>query len=85
MSRTSAPKRRSIFLILHHPLTNFEIQKYYQELRKFNGVYLRDNSRKIKVLAYVLNFHEYESADSQLIALYVNCNKLKRSYTKKIS
>ena len=26
-----------------HPLTNFEIQKYYQNGRKFNGLYSRKN------------------------------------------
>ena len=26
-----------------HPLTNFEIQKYYQNEPRFNGVYSRDN------------------------------------------
>ena len=31
------------FLILPHPLTNFEIQKYYQNEPRFNGVYSRDN------------------------------------------
>ena len=25
-----------------HPLTNFEIQKYYQNKPRFNGVYSRD-------------------------------------------
>ena len=31
-----------------HPLTNFEIQKYYQNEPRFNGVYSRDNLTKIK-------------------------------------
>ena len=31
-----------------YPLTNFEIQKYYQTEPKFNGVYLRNNLPKIK-------------------------------------
>ena len=29
-----------------HPLTNFEIQKYYQNEPAFNGVYSRDNLPK---------------------------------------
>ena len=37
-----------------HPLTNFEIQKYYQNESRFNGVYSRDNlSKNIKDEAYV--------------------------------
>ena len=32
-----------------HPLTNFEIQKYYENEQKFNGVFSRDNlPQKIK-------------------------------------
>ena len=36
-----------------HPLTKFEIQKYYQKEPKFNGVYSRNNLPKIKNGAYV--------------------------------
>ena len=31
-----------------HPLTNLEIQKYYQNEPRFNEVYSRDNLPKIK-------------------------------------
>ena len=31
------------FLIPPYPLTNFEIQMYYQNEPRFNGVYSRDN------------------------------------------
>ena len=31
------------FLILPHPLTNFEIQKYYKNEPRFNGVFSRNN------------------------------------------
>ena len=44
-----------------HPLTNFEIQKYYQKEPKFYGVYLRNNLPKIKNGAYVINLDDYES------------------------
>ena len=40
------------------PLTNFEIQKYYQNETRFNGVYSRDNLSKIKDGAYVINLVE---------------------------
>ena len=29
--------------MLPHPLTNFEIQKYYENEPRFNGTYSRDN------------------------------------------
>ena len=38
-----------------HPLTNFEIQKYYQNEPRFNGVYSGDNLTKIKDGVYVIN------------------------------
>ena len=44
-----------------HPLTNFEIQKYYQNEPRFNGVYSRHNLSKIKDGAYVVNLDEYSS------------------------
>ena len=50
-----------------HPLTNFEIQKYYQNEPRFNGVYSRDNLRKIKDKAYITNLDEY--SDMELIGL----------------
>ena len=42
-----------------HPITNFEIQKYYQNDPRFNGVYSRDNLHRIKYEAYVINLDEY--------------------------
>ena len=34
------------FLMLPHPLTTFEIQKYYENEPRFNGVYSRNNLPK---------------------------------------
>ena len=34
------------FLIPPQPLTNFEMQKYYQNEPKFNGAYSRNNLSK---------------------------------------
>ena len=34
------------FLMPPHPLTNFEIQKYYDNESTFNGVFSRDNLPK---------------------------------------
>ena len=43
-----------------HPLTNFEIQKYYQNEPRFNGVYSRNNlPKRIKDGTYVRNLDEY--------------------------
>ena len=37
-----------------YPLTNFEMQKCYQNEPKCNGVYSRNNLPKIKDSAYVI-------------------------------
>ena len=55
-----------------HPLTNFEIQKYYQNQARFNGVYSRDNLPEIKDGAYVINLDEYSDIGTQWIALHVH-------------
>ena len=57
-----------------HPLTNFEIQKYYQNEPKFNGVYSRNNLSKLKDGVYVINLDEFKSIGTHYIALYVNGN-----------
>ena len=60
-----------------HPLTNFEIQKYYKNESRFNGVYSRDNLRnKIKDGAYIINLDEYSDIGTQWIALYVKNNDI---------
>ena len=46
--------------MLTHPLTNFEIQKPYENEPRFNGVYSLENlPNKIKDGAYVRNFDEH--------------------------
>ena len=56
-----------------HPLTNFEIQEYYQNEPRFNGVFSRDNlPNTIKNGAYVINLDEYCDIGTHWVALYVN-------------
>ena len=59
-----------------HSLTNFEIQKYYQNEPKFNGVDSRNDLFKIKDGAYIINLDEYESIGTHWIALYVNAENV---------
>ena len=64
------------FLMPPHPLTNFEIQKYYENKPRFNGVFSRDNlPKKIKDGAYVINLDEYADTGTHWIALF--CKKMK--------
>ena len=71
-----------------HPLTNFEIQEYYQNEPRFNGVFSRDNlpnnnsnnnnnndnnnNNNIKNGVYVINLDEYRDIGTHWVALYVN-------------
>ena len=60
-----------------HPLTNFEIQKYYKNEPRFNGVfqgiiYLK----KIKDGAYVINLDKHKDTGTHWIALFCNRNEI---------
>ena len=60
-----------------HPLTNFEIQKYYQNEPRFNGVFSRNNLPKtIKDGKYIINLDEYAHAGTHWIALFCNRNEI---------
>ena len=59
-----------------HRLTNFEIQKYYDNEPKFNGVFSRDNlPKKINDGAYVINLEEYADTGTHWIALFYKKNE----------
>ena len=54
-----------------HPLTNIQINEYYKNDPRFNGVYSRNNLPKIiKKGAYVQNLHEYANIGTHWIALF---------------
>ena len=58
-------------------LTNFEMQKYYQDEPRFNGVFSRNNlPKKIKDGAYVINLDEYADVGTHWIALFCNRNEI---------
>ena len=64
-----------------HPLPNFEIQKYYWNEPRFNGVYSSDNlpersSTEIKDGVYIINLDEYSNIRTRSVALYVSNNVL---------
>ena len=61
---------RSELLMPPHPLSNFEIQKYYQN--EFNDIYWRNNLPKKENGAYVINIDEYISIGTNCTAFYEN-------------
>ena len=65
------------FLIQPHPLTNFEIQKFYKNVQRFNSIFSRNNlPKKIRDGAYVINFDEYALLGTHWIALFCNRNEI---------
>ena len=68
------------FLMPPHPLTNLEIQKYYKNEPRFNGVFSRNNLpeynsiKKIKDGAYIINLDEYSNVGTHWIALFCKKN-----------
>ena len=60
-------------MIPPHLLTNFEIEAYYQNEPRFNGVCSRDNLlNKMKGGAYIIDPDEYSDNGTHWVALYVN-------------
>ena len=62
--------------MLPHPLTNFEIQKYFQNEPKFYRIYSRNNLSKHIDRAYIIKLDKYESIGTHWIALYVNAENV---------
>ena len=66
-------------MVLPHPWTSFEIQKYYENESKFDGVFSRDNLPKtIKNGAYVINLDKYVDVGTHWIPLF--CRKTEIVY-----
>ena len=67
--------------MLPHPLTNFEIQKFYQNEPRFNVIYSRDNllersTAEIRGGAYIINLDEYSDIGTHWVDLYVQNNNV---------
>ena len=64
-------------------LTNFEIQKCYENELNFNGAYSINNLSKVKDGTYIVKSDDYESVRTHWIALYVNAKNVTyfRSWT----
>ena len=64
-------------MIPPHLLTNFEIQKYYENEPRFNGIFSRDPKTR-KNCACVINHDEYTDVGTHWIALF--CKKTEIVY-----
>ena len=60
-----------------HPVTNFELEMYYQNEPRFNGAFSRNNlPKKIKDGAYGINLDEYSDVGTHWIALFCSQQKI---------
>ena len=60
-----------------HPLTNFKIQKYYENKSRFIGAFSRDNiPKKIRDGTYIINLDEYKDVGTHWIVLFCNRSEI---------
>ena len=59
-----------------HPLINIEVQRYYPNKPKFNGVCPINNLPKSRMGHMYLNLGEFKSIWTHWLALYVNDNSI---------
>ena len=68
----SGSKKNLNSLLPFHPLTNIEMNEYYKNEPRFNGVYSRYNlPNKIKKGPYIINLDEYENTGTHWVSLFV--------------
>ena len=63
-----------------HTLKDFEIENYYENKARFNGVYSKNNlPKKIKDEAYIINLDEYADEDEGTHWIALSCNRRRNS------
>ena len=68
------------FLMPTHTLKDFEIENYYENKARFNGVYSKNNlPKKIKDEAYIINLDEYADEDEGTHWIALSCNRRRHS------
>ena len=68
------------FLMPTHTLKDFEIENYYENKARFNGVYSKNNlPKKIKDEAYIINLDEYADEDEGTHWIALSCNRRRNS------
>ena len=65
---------KQIFLDPLHPLSNFEITKYFNDEPRFNGIFSRNNLPRIKDRAYVINLDDKNSKETHWVSWFVDKN-----------
>ena len=63
-------------LIPFHPLTNFEITDYFEDVKVFNGVFSRNNLPKLKNGAYVINLDHSKNTGTHWVVIFMNSSEV---------
>ena len=64
------------FLSPPHPLTNLEIEKYFEDELQFNGVFFRGNLLEItKDGGYIVNLDDMGRAGTHWVVIFLNDNR----------
>ena len=61
-------------MVLHHPLSNVKIRKYFSDEPRFNGVVSRDNLPRIKDRVYAINLDDKQSERTPWVSLFIDRN-----------
>ena len=61
-------------LVLLHPLNNIEITNCFNNEPRFNGAFSRNNLRKTKNGAYVINIDDKNSEGTHWVSLFIDKN-----------
>ena len=59
-----------------HPLINFEIQDYFKDEPRFNGVFSRSNLPNFINGAYVINLDHSKNAGTHWVVIFVNSTEV---------
>ena len=57
-------------------MTNFEIMDYFKDVKRFNGVFSRNNLPKLKNRAYVINLDHSENTGTHWTVIFIKSNEV---------
>ena len=59
-----------------HPSTDFEIQDYFKNEKRFNGIYSKNNLSNLKNGAYFINLDHSKNTGTHWVAMFVKPNEV---------
>ena len=59
-----------------HPFTNFKIIGYFKDVKRFNGVFSRNDLPNLKNRAYAINLDHLKNTGIQWVVIFVKNNEM---------